>query len=50
MGYGSKNWNFHGQNQNCYKLFFLRIKIVTNFKSVNCKKEEEERVGFVSYK
>ena len=27
-----------------------KIKIVTNFKGVNCKKEEEERVGFVSYK
>ena len=27
-----------------------KIKIATNFKGVNCQKEEEERVGFVSYK
>ena len=26
-----------------------KFKIATNFKGVNCKKEEEERVGFVSY-
>ena len=26
-----------------------KFKIATNFKGVNCQKEEEERVGFVSY-